>query len=112
MSHSFYKDQESKPDILKTASFLFLFFNVDNKISRHVDQKADCGSQRHPRPSRIISALERSILLTWGLNAEGEKSNLGKRWKRTARESKMQTCNMHYGVRDSNLSRRDSTHCM
>lgn len=49
------------------------FFSPLHKTSRHVVQ-TDCSSQRHPRPSRIISALEQSILLAWGLNAEGKKA--------------------------------------
>lgn len=56
-----------------TYSF-FLFLKVMQDIQT-CRSKADCGSQRHPRPSRIISALEQSIILVWGLNVEGKKQS-------------------------------------
>ncbi len=73
LQRSGVKSRHTLNFVIKTVSFLFLTLTQDNQTRR---SKADCGSQRHPRPSRIISALEQSILLAWGLNAE-EKSNLG-----------------------------------
>lgn len=42
---------------------------VFTKNIKTYSSKADCGSQRHSRPSGIISALKRSIILAWGLKA-------------------------------------------
>lgn len=85
--------------------FLTVTQNIETRRS-----KADCGSQRHSRPSRIISALERSIILAWGLNADKRAI-----WGRVGRELQGKAKSLQaayirkWGIY---ISGRDSTHCM
>lgn len=83
----FGERQESKP-----ATFLFAEGDVEACRS-----KADCGSQRHSRPNRIISAVERSIRAGVGVGLQ-RKEQCGEEAGEEEVQSKAKTLSKRTGV--------------